>query len=99
MTLILVFLFVFFMWVVFESILKFIKIILPNYFFLQKIIFNIVLPKQINKMEKVKVKTCIVKKQGVKGDKKWTIYEVTLEDGRKGDSFDEMKEGQEYEIE
>ena len=50
-------------------------------------------------MEKVRVKTSIVKKQGEKSGKKWTIYEVILEDGRKGDSFDEMKEGQEYEIE
>lgn len=50
-------------------------------------------------MEKVKVTSSIVKKSGEKNGKKWTIYEVTLSDGRKGDSFDEMKEGQEYEIE
>ena len=50
-------------------------------------------------MEKVKVKSSTIKKQGVKDNKAWTIYEVTLEDGRKGDSFNEMKEGQEYEIE
>lgn len=50
-------------------------------------------------MEKVKVKSSIIKKQGEKNNKKWTIYEVTLEDGRKGDCFDEVKEGQEYEIE
>lgn len=50
-------------------------------------------------MEKVKVKSCTIKKSGKKNNKKWTIHEVTLEDGRKGDSFDEMKEGQEYEIE
>jgi len=50
-------------------------------------------------MEKVKVKSCTIKKSGEKNNKKWTIHEVTLEDGRKGDSFDEMKEGQEYEIE
>lgn len=50
-------------------------------------------------MEKVKVKSSIIKKQGEKNSKKWTIHEVTLEDGRKGDSFDEMLAGQEYEIE
>ena len=50
-------------------------------------------------MEKVKVKSCTIKKNGEKNGKKWTIHEVTLEDGRKGDSFDEMKEGGEYEIE
>lgn len=50
-------------------------------------------------IEKVKVKSCSVKKSGEKNGKKWTIHEVTLEDGRKGDSFDEMKEGHEYEIE
>lgn len=50
-------------------------------------------------MEKVKVKSSTIKKQGEKNGKKWTIYEVTLEDGRKGDCFDEMVAGQEYEIE
>ena len=50
-------------------------------------------------MEKVKVKSSTIKKQGEKNGKKWTIYEVILEDGRKGDSFDEMKDGQEYELE
>lgn len=49
-------------------------------------------------MEKVKVKSCTVKKSGEKNGKKWTIYEVTLEDGRKGDCFDDLKGGQEYEI-
>jgi len=51
-------------------------------------------------MEKVKVKSSLIKKQGEKNDgTKWTIWEITLEDGRKGDSFNEMKVGQEYEIE
>lgn len=50
-------------------------------------------------MEKVKVKSSTIKKQGEKNGKKWTIYEVILDDGRKGDCFDEIKDGQEYEIE
>lgn len=52
-------------------------------------------------MEKVKVKSATVKRKGPRKDGKgeYTLYEVTLEDGRKGDCFDEMKVGMEYEIE
>ena len=50
-------------------------------------------------MEKVKVKSVKVKKEGVKNGKAWKIYEVQLEDGRTGDSFNEFKEGEEVEIE
>lgn len=49
--------------------------------------------------EKVKVKSITIKKEGMKDNKAWKITEVTLEDGRKGDSFQEFKEGEECEIE
>lgn len=49
--------------------------------------------------EKVKVKSLTIKKEGMKDNKAWKITEVTLEDGRKGDSFQEFKEGEECEIE
>lgn len=49
-------------------------------------------------MEKVKVKSVEIK-EGTKNGKNWKIFKVLLEDGRKGDCFDEMKEGMEYEIE
>ena len=55
-------------------------------------------------MEKVKVKSTKIKKEGEKNGKKWIIREVEVEklsDGHlvKGDSFDEFKEDEECEIE
>ena len=50
-------------------------------------------------MEKVKIKSVKLKKEGTKNGKAWKIYEVQLEDGRTGDSFNEFKEGEECEIE
>lgn len=50
-------------------------------------------------MEKVKIAKTTIKRSGEKDGKPWKIYEVTLSDGRKGDSFDEFNEGEECEIE
>lgn len=48
--------------------------------------------------EKVTVVHCAAKKSGTKNGKDWTIYSVELADGRKGESFKEMKGEVEIEI-
>lgn len=48
--------------------------------------------------EKVTVVHCAAKKSGTKNGKGWTIYSVELADGRKGESFKEMKGEVEIEI-
>lgn len=50
--------------------------------------------------EKVKVQMCTEKKRGTSAaGKPYVIYEVTLEDGRVGDCFDECQAGEECEME
>jgi len=41
---------------------------------------------------KIKIKSVLIKKQ----TDKWTIREVETDDGKKYDTFDDLKEGQEY---
>ncbi len=46
-------------------------------------------------MEKILVKSCVVKKQ----TEKWTAYEVITADGRKMEGFKELVPEKEYEVE
>jgi hypothetical protein len=48
---------------------------------------------------KAKVVSVKIKKTGNKNGKPWTIREIELDNGRKGDSFDEFTEGEDVEVE
>jgi len=50
-------------------------------------------------METVQIKSIVAKKTGAKNGKPWTIFGVTLADGRELDTFDKFTEGESVQVE